>query len=144
MTNTPETQPVTASLVPNKARMSFLPTYFGPRFFLRGETLVYAWLDRLSKDYEGGCWDFYTLSNGGFYMAPRIEGRMRIVVEGNGFVGNMSADAAGIVVTMFTLGQLARENFRLHDVDFLTKQYHFLREFVYGHAEGRKILSAID
>lgn len=144
MTNTQETQPVTAALVAEKARMSFLPAYFGPRFFLRGETLVYAWLQRLSKNYEGGNWDYYTLSNGGFYMAPTMEGLLRIVVEGNGFVGNMSADAAGIVVTLYTLGQLARENHRINDVDNLIKRYHFLREFVYGHAERRMIFSAID
>ena len=70
--------------------------------------------------------------------------RYHIEVECNGFGSNMSADAAGILVTLVALDQLARENYHIHDVDLLTKRYHFLHEFVYGHAEGRKILSAID
>lgn len=49
---------------------------------------------RLSEDYNGGFWNFYTLTNGGFYMAPAGDKRMRLEVDGNGFSGEMSADAA--------------------------------------------------
>ena len=63
---------------------------------MRGEALVFGWLDALSEDYNGGFWNFYTLTNGGFYMAPAGDKRMRLEVDGNGFSGEMSADAAGI------------------------------------------------
>jgi hypothetical protein len=45
------------------------------------------------------------LSDGGFYMAPDLADRLE-EVDGNGFRGELSADAAGIVATPFALGQL--------------------------------------
>jgi hypothetical protein len=103
MNDNQQQQPVTASLVADNHRLTFLPSYFGPRLMMRGEALVYAWLRRLSEDYDGGYWNYYTLTNGGFYMAPKPDKRLRVEVDGNGFSGEMSADAAGIVATLFAL-----------------------------------------
>jgi hypothetical protein len=36
-------------------------------------------------------------------MAPKPDKRLRVEVDGNGFSGEMSADAAGIVATLFAL-----------------------------------------
>ena len=106
--------------------------------------MVYAWLRRLSKDYDGAYWHYYTLTNGGFYMAPRLTERLRLEVSGNGFEGEMSADAAGIVATLFALGQLAAEIQGTDAADALIDRYHFLREFVDEHAEAGPIFRAID
>ena len=97
MNDTQANQPVTASLVASNRRLTFLPTYFGPRLMMRGESLVYAWLRRLSEDYNGGFWNYYELSNGGFYLAPELTGRLCLEVDGNGYSGELSADAAGVV-----------------------------------------------
>ena len=102
-------QPVTASLVAEAQRLDFLPTYFGPRLMMRGEALVYAWLRRLCERYNGAYWHYYTLSDGGFYLAPDLAERLEVEVDGNGFRGELSADAAGIVATLFALGHLAAE-----------------------------------
>lgn len=139
MNETHELSGPTASLVPEAQRMAFLPNCFG-RYFLMGEVLVYSWLDRLSVDYSGGSWEFYTLTNGGFYLAPRIGRRLRIAVEGNGFEGEMSPDAAGVVATLFALNQIA---FETRD-DRLIKHYHALHDFARVHAEAALILAAID
>ena len=40
MNDTQANQPVTASLVASNRRLTFLPTYFGPRLMMRGESLV--------------------------------------------------------------------------------------------------------
>ena len=69
-------QPVTASLVAEAQRLDFLPTYFGPRLMMRGEALVYAWLRRLCERYNGAYWHYYTLSDGGFYLAPDLAERL--------------------------------------------------------------------
>ena len=45
---------------------------------------------RLSEDYGGGYWEFYTLGNGGFYMAIDSEGQFQ-VISPNGWEGFMSA-----------------------------------------------------
>lgn len=144
MNHTQNLAPVAANLVAESARLSFLPSFFGPRMMIRGEALVFGWLDQLSKDYTGGYWNFYTLTNGGFYLAPATSERMRLAVDGNGFDGLMSADAAGIVATLFALGQLAAEIEGTDAADTLIDRYHFLRDFAYNHAEAVAIFRAID
>nr|BCT99502.1 antirestriction protein KlcA [uncultured bacterium] len=144
MNDTQANQPVTASLVASNRRLTFLPTYFGPRLMMRGESLVYAWLRRLSEDYNGGFWNYYELSNGGFYLAPELTGRLCLEVDGNGYSGELSADAAGIVATLFTLGQLAADNQGTDVADALIDRYHFLRDFARDQAEAAEIFRAID
>jgi hypothetical protein len=134
-----EVSVVSATLVPENLRLQFLPEQF-EKFMLKGEVLVYGWLEQLSEDYSGGFWDFYTLSNGGFYMAPSGDKRFNIDVSGNGFTGELSADAAGIVASLFALCYLAN---RFGD-DKSINQYHWLREFAIGHAEAGLITRAID
>ena len=139
-----ELAPLAANLVAEGDRLDFLPAFFGSRLMMRGEALVYAWLRRFCEGYSGGYWHYYTLTNGGFYMAPELSERLRLEVDGNGFSGEMSADAAGIVATLFALGQLAAEIEGTDAADALIDRYHFLREFVDGHAEARAIYQAID
>lgn len=144
MTQSQELAPAVANLVDESDRLSFLPTFFGKHLMIRGEALVFGWLDRLSDDYNGGYWHFYTLTNGGFYLALSSNKPMRISVEGNGFDGEMSADAAGIVATLFALGQLAGEVQGTNIDDVLIDRYYFLRDFALDHAEARLIFKAID
>lgn len=135
--------PVTAVQVGDENRMAFLPTYFGPRLMMHGEGLVYRWMRRLSGGYNGGFWNFYELTNGGFYMAPEV-GLLQVEVAGNYFSGEMSADAAGIVATLFALGQLAEETQGMDECDTLIDCYHWLREYAGTHAEAARIYRAID
>ncbi len=128
---------ITRRLVPESQRLRFFPRIFGSKF-LYGERLIYAWARGLCPDYNGGYWHFYTLDNGGFYVAPDTDQRMRVVVDGNGFDGTMSADAAGIVITLFTLGRLA-EHFESG-----TDHFHALRDYAREHREFPSIFSAID
>lgn len=139
-----ELAPVVANLVAEGDRLSFLPTFFGQHLMMRGEALVFGWLDRLSEDYNGGYWHFYTLTNGGFYLALASDKPMRISVEGNGFDGEMSADAAGIVATFFALSQLTGEVQGTKAGDTLIDRYFFLRDFAAEHVEARLIFRAID
>ena len=144
MDNQQKDQCVTASLVSENERFSFLPRYFGRKSFFLGEPLVYSWLDRLSEDYTGGFWNFYEVSNGGFYMAPAGDSLYRIEVEGNGYHGQVSADAAGIIATFFALGQLAATVQDADECGPLIDRYHFLLEFADAHPEGGAIFQAID
>lgn len=105
---------------------------------------MYGWLSRLSEDYNGGFWNYYTLTNGGFYMAPATDKALRLVVAGNWFEGELSADAAGIVATLFALGQIAAEIQGTAEADALIDRYHFLRDFAAEHVEAGLIFRAID
>lgn len=130
---------IVASTVSSHQRSAFLPSHLG-RHMIIGEALVFGWLDRLCIDYNGGLWDFYSLSNGGFYMAPINENPFTIDVPTNGFSGEMSADAAGIVASLFALCDLANRA----GEDKIINQYHWLRDFAIEHAESRLIMGAID
>jgi hypothetical protein len=96
-------------------------------------------LDELAPEYHGGYWQFYELSNGGFYMAPATES-LRICVPGNHFDDLFSADAAGIVACLFAYGRLSS----VDDSDAMAEHYYWLRDFAVEHSEAGKILSAID
>ena len=131
---------ITATLVPEDQRLSILPDTFGFAQMLRAEALTYGWMSKLSIDYTGGYWHYYKLDNGGFYMAPSEEKPWRIAVHGNGYEGTVSADADGIIATLFMIGQLAGEL----ETDAIAELYHALLDFGTEHAEQAAILSAID
>lgn len=130
---------VTARLVPMDDRLKALPRHFA-RLMGHVETMVYAYLDELAQDYKGAYWEFFDLSNGGFYMAPEGEGELRLVVAGNYFDGSMSKDAAGIVACLFAYGYLANST----GSEAMTDHYHALREYALEHPEAGQILAAID
>jgi hypothetical protein len=131
--------PIIATKVPDNRRMRFLPDHFGPRHMLQGEGLVYAWAANLIVGYSGGYWEFFELSNGGFYMVPKTDDVQNVIAP-NMFCGALSAEAAGIVATLYGLCQIANST----EEDHLIEKYHALREFALTHAEGEAILCAID
>ena len=137
-------QPVTASLFAEAQRLDFLPAYFGPRLMMRGEALVYAWLRRLCERYSGAYWHYYPLTVGGFYMPPALADRLEMEVDGNGFRGELSPNTAGIVATLFALGQLPAEAADTDAGDALIDGYHFVRGFAASHPEAAAIYRAID
>ncbi|WP_299945665.1 antirestriction protein [uncultured Microbulbifer sp.] len=134
---------IIASLVDDEVRMNFLPACFGRRLMMKGEASVYSWMDKLCEDYNGGYWHFYTLSNGGFYMAPEVNEPMRLQVVGNYFDGELSSDAAGIVTTLFAIQTIASRA-KGADKDRLIDRYYLLQNFASEHPESAAIFRAID
>ncbi len=97
---------------------------------------------KLSEQYDGGYWEFYTLGNGGFYMAPASDKILSVYCE-NGFSGNLSADALGITACLYAYSNLSfGENNRFTQT--CAKQYHVVRDYMLEHPEAREILGAID
>jgi len=135
--NSNENRSITARPVPNGERTQVLPRHFGRRM-IRFEAAVYDWLGSLSKDYSGAYWNFYELSNGGFYMAPVLN---RLLIESpNGFSRTVSPDAAGIIACLFSCSHLS---FHSEDEVF-ANHFHLLRPFALEHSEANLILAAID
>jgi hypothetical protein len=128
-----------ARLVPEHERLNFLPKHFGKKLMLHGEALVYGWMSRLASEYKGGLWNFYEIE-GGFYMAPTRYERLRVMQPGNGFDHALSADAAGIVVTLYAINELCWS----HPCEFFDGQYYALRDFAKTHVEAALIFGAID
>ncbi len=131
--------PVVAQQVDDSERMMALPRHFGERLLIF-EGAVYDFMRRFVADYDGACWQFYELSNGGFYMSPD-GGPFRFSVDTNGYEGEMSADAAGITVCLFACSHLS---FRYSEAEVFGEHFHLLREFAAQHAEASAIFAAID
>ena len=138
--------PIVATRVADEKRMNVLPQLFG-NYFFKGEALVYGWMDTLSTSYGGGFWDFYSLSNGGHFMAPQIAGDARTVqIESpNGFQVCVSDEAAGLIACLFALSNLMFDiSGRGGDTTYLVEQYSLIRAYALEHAEAGAILTAID
>jgi hypothetical protein len=128
-------------LVSEEQRSSITADLFGVYFPLQLEPFIFSMASRLSEDYGGGYWLFYTLDNGGFYMAPDSDGKFQ-VISPNGWEGFMSADAFGITVCLFAYSNLSFGSGQFAET--CAEQYHLLREYMMDHAEARAILAATD
>jgi len=136
-----ETTPRLATLVHEHRRETFLPTMFGLRHLIIAENTLYnlmAWLS--PQDYGGGLWDFYELERQPLYLVPTSKPRFRISCETNGYEGDVSAEAAGIIATLFTFSHLSFE----YQSDRLAEGYARLYAYAAGHAEASEIFQAID
>lgn len=132
-------QPFVATAVPEAKRLDFLPRHFGKRM-LQVENYIYHRFGSLCKDYRGGYWEFFDLSNGGCYFAP-CGLQFHIEQPTNGFDGTVSGDAAGIIVTLYAMSELAFQ-YKVEEI-FATRFYQ-LRDFAGTHAERALIFHAID
>ncbi len=133
--------PQTVSATPvecDTERMRCLPEVAG-RHYIALEHTVYDMLSMLSDDYEGGYWQYYRLSNGGFYMAP-AQGPLRLVCVANGFDGVVSADTAGLIATAMAYSHLS---FHPSGSCF-AKAYELLSQFIGAHPDARAIRAALD
>ena len=132
---------ITRQQVIDDQRSNITADLFGVYFPLRLEMFIYAMTSKLSDDYSGGYWHFYTLSNSGFYMAPSGYSHFQVYSE-NGFEGFMSADALGITACLYAYSHLSFGEDEFSET--CAMQYHLLREFMLDHAAARSILAAID
>ena len=89
-------QPVTRETVPEDQRMAVVERLFGIHFPLKLEPVIYGITERMADEYSGGYWQFYNLSNGGWYMAPD-EDRVFHVKCDNMYEGDLSADATTVL-----------------------------------------------
>ena len=136
------TKKVTRELVPETLRSAHVGDLFGMHFPLQLEPFIYTVTGQMAPDYKGGYWQFYSLSNGGFYMAPDAEKPFKVACQ-NYYTGTLSGDALGIVACLYAYSHLSfspREEIgRMY-----ARHYHLLREYMCEHPEVAEILGAID
>ena len=124
-------------------RLYFLPHYLGRAHAVFQNRLFYL-AKQFLEPYDGGYWEFYHLSNGGFVMA--LDDDNAITVNSpNGSSATVDAETASIVVSLMTLSDLS---FNLQtDSDELHKvvtSFHALREFALEHPNSNTILKLVD
>ena len=132
---------ITCNAVPTHRRTPVTAELFGLNFPMTLEPMIFNLTDHIADNYTGGYWDFYTLSNGGFYMSPRHE-PFNVSCE-NGFEGRLSGDALGIVVCLYAYSHLSFSGRNGFD-EICAEHYHLLREFALDHDDANLILRAID
>ena len=133
---------ITRLQVADDLRLEHVEKLFGINFPMTIEPTLYSITERMSPDYRGGYWEFYELSNGGFYMAPAVTDRFNVNSQ-NGYNGKMSADAFGVTVCLYAYSHLSfteKEGF----TNECARQFHLLREYMFDHPEVHAILAAID
>ncbi|EBK6120697.1 antirestriction protein [Salmonella enterica] len=99
--------------------------------------------DRLCTDYSGGIWQFYTLSNGGAFMAPEANDGDDVWSLYNGMNGNstdMSPEAAGITACLLEYSHHACRT----NSDLMTAHYYRLRDYALNHPECSAIMHITD
>lgn len=126
--------------ITDKARFEFTANLFGENVCIEGELAVYQWMRRLCSSYNGGYWQFYGLSNGGFLMCPTGAKTFHLVWSLNWSDEVVSAQAAGIVATLFALSQVMETN----PDDLVVENYYRLREFLAEHPEAEAMFRLID
>lgn len=134
--------PIYREQLPEAQRGPHAAKLFGIRFPLMVEPYIFDSAGSLSEQYDGGYWEFYSLSNGSFYMAPTSREQFHVVCA-NGFEGDLSADAFGITACLYAYSLLS---FAADEklAEECTRQYHWLREYVAQHTEAVTIWKATD
>lgn len=132
---------ITAKIVTESKRMDTADRHFGIRFPLTVEPMIFQFATQLAPAYSGGYWNFYRISNGGFYMAPKLDESFEVTAD-NGFNGTMSAEAFGITACLYSYSNLSFGEGRFAET--CTDHYHWLYAYAMSHPEAGAIRAAID
>lgn len=132
----------TRQQVADKLRIQHTADLFGIHFPLNLEPAIYSIAGNIATEYNGAYWEFYVLSNGGFYMAPVSNQSYQIICE-SGYGGKLSADALGITACLYAYSHLSFSSNQAF-AEICANHYHWLREYMLQHSEASKILGAID
>ncbi|MEK8867775.1 antirestriction protein [Escherichia coli] len=134
---------ITASEVPDELRIGFWPQHFGsiPQWITL-EPRIFAWMERLCADYQGGIWRFSTLSNGGAFMAPESDHdeKWTLFNSMNGNGAELTSEAAGMVACLMAYNHHACRT----ECDAMTEHYYRLRDYALNHPECSAIMHLID
>lgn len=130
------------STVPLKQRSDFWPDYFnGIKGWPTFEVVIFTTMDQFCDDYEGGYWEYCTLSNGGAFIYPDLNNEILTLFNPhNGNEAQMSCEAAGIAVClmMYSLWSFQTES------DTLVERFYQLRDYAIQHPESSAIFLLID
>jgi hypothetical protein len=130
---------ITARKVAVSKRLETLPRHFG-RNFLAVERCIFGTMRSVCPDYDGGYWEFWELSNGGFFMALDKTDRYQVTEYANGFSDEVDGQTAGIIACLFVYSTLSFEPGMEHMAD----HFHWLRDYAAGLPTSESIFAAID
>lgn len=140
-------------IVAQADRVEFLPKHLGC-LAAGTEHFTFKAMREMVSAYEGGYWEYYELSNGGYFIAPSSAGSdhsytpVKLIVESIGYSGLVSYQAAGIIATAFGLNQMIEacvgEHSHHEDYALLGDQIRKLYDYVPLHPEHQQIYAALE
>lgn len=93
---------VEKTLVAETDKINAIPAFLHP-YFIEIEARTCDFLRTHSDEYTGGSWNYYTLSNGGFFMAPCSHKFYTVSIPANYFDAKVDAEAAGLISFLYAV-----------------------------------------
>ena len=130
---------ITTTEVPAGERFSYLLRRFD-RYHTTVELFLRSFAVELCPDFKGAQWRYFETSTGTVYMVPSGYDSLLVSIDQNRFEARVSAEVAGLIVSIFVLQ-------RLCDVSRNTEHMHMLvllRNHALTHAQATTVFRAID
>jgi hypothetical protein len=130
---------VTAAEVPAGERFAYLVRRFD-RHHITVDLFLRSFAVELCPEFKGAQWSFFETSTGTVFMVPTGYDSLLVSIDQNGFEARVSAEVAGLIVSIFVLARLA---------DVSRSQEHMrmvvqLRNYALQHPLATTIFRAID
>ncbi|HHN8404041.1 antirestriction protein [Proteus vulgaris] len=141
MSNTTESA-ITMKLVPDEQRLDFLFNHFGAvKGWATFEIVTFTTMGQFCEAYNGGYWEYCTLSNGGAFIYPDIsEEALTLFNMHNGNEAQVSCEAAGIVVCLILYSIWSFQT----KSELMCDRFYQLRDYALQHSESAAIFHLID
>ncbi len=128
--------------VPDEQRLGFWLNHFGQvKGWTTFEVVVFTTMGQFCEAYNGGWWEYCTLSNGGVFIYPDISDEtLTLFNMHNGNEAKVSCEAAGIVVCLlrYSIWSFKTES------EVMCDRFYQLRDFALQHPESAAIFHLID
>lgn len=136
---------ITKKIVNGKYRGGVLPRFIGSKFLIFEQT-IYGYTDHFVEDYSGGFWQFYELTNGGFYMSLDSEKELTFENDDNYFSESVDADTMSIIINLYVYNHLSFKYYEsdVESAERFIRLYSLLLEYAKQHQQASTIFRAID
>ena len=133
---------IAVTLVPDEQRLDFWLNHFGAvKGWATFEIVTFTTMGQFCEAYNGGYWEYCTLSNGGAFIYPDIsEEALTLFNMHNGNEAQVSCEAAGIVVCLilYSIWSFQTES------EVMCDRFYQLRDYASQHPESNAIFHLID
>lgn len=133
---------IAVTLVPDEQRLDFWLNHFGAvKGWATFEIVTFTTMGQFCEAYNGGYWEYCTLSNGGAFIYPDIsEEALTLFNMHNCNEAQVSCEAAGIVVCLILYSIWSFQT----KSELMCDRFYQLRDYALQHPESTAIFHLID
>lgn len=133
---------IAVTLVPDEQRLDFWFNHFGAvKGWATFEIVTFTTMGQFCEAYNGGYWEYCTLSNGGAFIYPDISKEVLTLFNmHNGNEATVSLEAAGIAVCLilYSIWSFQTES------EVMCDRFYQLCDYASQHPESAAIFHLID